>query len=161
MDVYLVQHGEAVSAEQDAQRPLSEAGRAATTKVARYLAARGRRLLDPPVAGIWHSGKLRARQTAEILAQVLGGRIPLTARDGLNPKDDPRVIGDELAAGRDRSQAIVLVGHLPHLAYLTGLLLADDVDKTLVRFVNSGVLRISATEAGWAVQWYLTPACVG
>ena len=102
MDVFLVQHGEAVSAEQDAQRPLSEAGRAATTTAARYLAARGNQFLDPPIAGLWHSGKLRARQTAEILAQVLGRRIPLTGREGLNPKDDPRVIADELAADRGR-----------------------------------------------------------
>ena len=49
MDVYLVQHGEAVSEEQDPQRPLSEAGSAAVARVASVLAALGPHLIDPPI----------------------------------------------------------------------------------------------------------------
>jgi len=41
MDVYLVKHAQAVTEEQDPQRPLSEAGRAAVARVASFLAARG------------------------------------------------------------------------------------------------------------------------
>lgn len=161
MDVYLVQHGEALSAEQDSRRPLSEAGRAATRKMARCLADRGSELIDPPITDIWHSGKLRAQQTAEILAQALGPQTTPMGREGLNPNDDPRAVCEELTTGRDRREAVLLVGHLPHLARLAGLLLAGDTSKAPIRLVNAGVLKISAAEDRWAVQWYVTPACVG
>ena len=71
MDVYLVQHGQALSDEQDPQRPLSDEGRAEVTKVAEFLGARQSRLIDPPITKVCHSGKLRARQTAEILGRHL------------------------------------------------------------------------------------------
>ena len=78
----------------------------------------------------------------------------------MSPNDDPHGMYDELMAGRDGAGAIMLVGHLPHLARLAGLLLAEDADKAPIRFVNSGVLKICPVQTGWAVQWYLTPDCV-
>ena len=160
MDVYLVQHGQALSAEQDSQRPLSEQGRAAATKMADHLAALGTRLIDPPIAEVRHSGKLRAQQTAELFAQALCPHIRPTARENMNPKDDPRVIYEELTTKREQDGALLLVGHLPHLARLAGLLLTGDAEKAPVRFVNAAVLKIGPADDGWAVEWYLTPACV-
>ena len=58
--IYLLHHAEAVDASVDPQRPLSPGGRAHAARLAADAAARGVR---PDV--IWHSGKLRARQTAE------------------------------------------------------------------------------------------------
>ena len=160
MDVYLVQHGQALSAEQDPQRPLSEEGRAAATKMADHLAGLGAQLIDPPIAEVRHSGKLRAQQTAEIFAQALCPHVRATAREGMNPKDDPRVIYEELATKREQNGALLLIGHLPHLARLAGRLLTGDAEKTPVRFVNAAVLKIGPADDGWAVEWYLTPACV-
>jgi phosphohistidine phosphatase len=160
MDVYLIQHGEAVYEEQDPARPLSEAGRAAVVKVAAYLAARGPRLIDPPIVEVRHSGKLRAQQTADILAQALCPQVRPETVDGLAPNDDPRRIQSELKSRRDESAAVMLVGHLPHLARLAGLLLAGDVGKSPVRFANAAVLRLGFRAGGWAVEWYVTPACV-
>lgn len=62
MKLYLVQHGEALSKEQDTKRSLSEQGRREVERMANFLATAGVR-----VARICHSGKLRAQQTAEIL----------------------------------------------------------------------------------------------
>jgi phosphohistidine phosphatase len=160
MDVYLVQHGEAVPEEQDRQRPLSDAGRAAVAKVANYLALRVPHLSDPPITELWHSGKLRARATAEILGQALCPQIRPRAVEGMQPKDDPGAIRAELESERDQRTALMLVGHLPHLARLVGLLLADDAEKSPVRFVNAGVLRLSYRDGTWAVDWLMTPACV-
>jgi phosphohistidine phosphatase len=160
MDVYLVQHGQALAAEQDPERPLSEGGRAAAVKVADYLAAPGTELIDPPIAEVRHSGKLRAEQTAEIYAQALCPHLSPATAEEMNPKDDPRVIYEELAAKLDLDLALLLVGHLPHLARLAGLLLTGDAEKTPVRFVNAAVLKISSAPDGWAVEWYVTPACV-
>ena len=160
MDVYLVQHGQALSAEQDPQRPLSEQGRAAATKMADHLAALDTHLIGPPIAEVRHSGKLRAQQTAEIFARALCPHVGPTAHEGMSPKDDPRVIYEELATKREQDGTLLLVGHLPHLARLAGLLLTGDAKKTPVRFVNAAVLKIRPAHDGWAVEWYLTPACV-
>lgn len=160
MDVYLVQHGEALSEEQDPQRPLSDTGRAAVANVASYLAARGPRMIDPPIAALRHSGKLRAQETAEILGQALCPRVCPTAVEGMQPNNDPHQTQSELESRRDERTALTLVGHLPHLARLTGLLLTGDAGTPPIRFVNAGVLRLGFRGGTWAVDWYVTPACV-
>lgn len=160
MDIYLVQHGQALSAEQDPQRPLSDEGRAAAQKVADHLAALGTGLIGPPITQVRHSGKLRAQQTAEIYARALCPNVVPEPVEDMSPKDDPRLVYEELTARRERDEALLVVGHLPHLARLAGLLLTEDAEKTPVRFANAGVLKISFGLEGWAVQWYITPACV-
>jgi phosphohistidine phosphatase len=84
MELYLLQHGEATSKEVDARRPLTDRGREDVTRVGRTARAAGIR-----VAAIYHSGKLRAEQTAQILSEelgvkgaptVLGGSHPMTTR---------------------------------------------------------------------------------
>jgi len=57
----LVHHGDAVGPQIDPRRPLSDEGRRQVEALSRDAAARG---VKPDV--IWHSGKLRARQTAEL-----------------------------------------------------------------------------------------------
>ena len=69
MKVYLVQHAEAKSKEQDPERPLSDLGRRHAGQVAR---AAGRIGLE--VEQIRHSGKTRARQTADIMGEALSPR---------------------------------------------------------------------------------------
>jgi phosphohistidine phosphatase len=160
MDVYLVQHGEALAEEQDSRRPLSDTGRAAVARVASYLAAGRPHLIDPPIVELRHSGKLRAQETAEILGRALCPQVYPTAVEDLQPNDDPGCIRAELESRRDERTALMLVGHLPHLARLTGLLLAGDAGKSPVRFVNAAVLRIGFRNGGWAVEWYFTLACV-
>jgi phosphohistidine phosphatase len=160
MDVYLAQHGQALSADQDPQRPLSEEGRAAARKVADHLAALGTRFISPAITQVRHSGKLRAQQTAEIYARALCPDVVPETVEGMSPKDDPHTVYEELTARRERDEALLLVGHLPHLARLAGLLLTGDAEKIPVRFANAGVLKISFGPEGWAVQWYVTPAGV-
>ena len=160
MDVYLIQHGEALSEEQDPQRPLSDTGRAAVAKVADYLAARAAHMVDPPIKELRHSGKRRAQETAEILGQALCPQVRPTAVEGMQPKDDPGAIHTELESRRDERTALMLVGHLPHLAHLTGLLLTGEAEKSPVRFVNAGVLRLGFRNGIWAIDWYVTPPCM-
>jgi len=67
MNLYLVQHAEAKRKEEDPERPLSEKGRVDIRKVAVYIAGH----INIKVSAIIHSGKTRARQTAEALAEYL------------------------------------------------------------------------------------------
>jgi phosphohistidine phosphatase len=158
MDIYLVQHGKALSKEEDPQRPLSDEGRALTEKMADYLAERIDSLIDHPITHVSHSGKLRAQQTAEILIQSLCPTITPTVQENMDPNDEPQIIYNQLTAGRDRPGAILLVGHLPHLACLAGLLLAGDGDQSPIQFTNSAVAKICPTYTGWSINWFIGPS---
>lgn len=149
MQVYLVQHGLATREEEDPERPLTAAGRAEVERVARAAAAAGVR-----PASILHSGKTRARQTAEILAahtKPAGGTREVR---GLDPRDEPQRARERL----ERADApLMLVGHLPHLGRLAGLLLAGAPEREVVAFRNAGVVCLERREGGFALRWILTP----
>ena len=66
MEVYLVQHGEAVPKSVDRTRPLSDQGRKEVLQVAAFAARMGL-----AVGEIRHSGKTRAEQTAALLGETL------------------------------------------------------------------------------------------
>lgn len=69
---------------------------------------------------VWHSGKLRARQTAELFWSACNPLASLTAERGLQPGDPPRWMHERLI-GETRS--IVIVGHMPSLPGLLASLL--------------------------------------
>jgi phosphohistidine phosphatase len=151
MTVYLIQHGEALSREEDQERPLSERGRRAVEAVGSFLG-------DCPAVSagrVVHSGRTRARETAEILVS----RLSLTARleedDALAPDADPEIWRARLEAG---DPGVMLVGHLPHLARLAALLLGVGTEGGVVAFRNGGMLCLEREAPGaWSVRWYVTP----
>ena len=80
MRVYLVQHGRAKSKEEDPQRRLTDKGIGEVQKVADFL-----RPLELRIDAVWHSGKARAQQTAELLAEAVSDRDRVVQREGLGP----------------------------------------------------------------------------
>lgn len=118
--IYLVHHADAVGPDIDPQRPLSAAGRAHAERLARSAAERGVR---PDV--VWHSGKLRARQTAEAFRRACNPLAAFTAVRGLQPADPPEWVKD-LVAGETRE--VMLVGHMPNLARVRALLTAGHAE---------------------------------
>ncbi|MBU0519387.1 phosphohistidine phosphatase SixA [bacterium] len=155
MNLYLIQHGTATSKDEDPDRPLTEAGEDETNRMALYLSLH----TDVRPHKIFHSGKLRARQTAEILAEALNPGGGVEAADGLSPSDDPNAWADKL---KDKKNDLMLVGHLPYLSRLTSLLITEDPDKFVVNFRNSGVVCLYRIEnAFWCVNWVLLPELVG
>ena len=139
MKVYLVRHGEAVSSQVDAERPLSERGRADIQKVASFI-----KPLGISVEHIWHSGKLRAAQTAEILADAMVVK-DCSARKGLKPNDDVTNIADELEA---YDTDLMLVGHLPFVAYLTSLLVTGNETASVIGFDAGSVVCLNRSDPG-------------
>jgi len=152
MNIYLVQHGEAKPETEDPARPLSERGREEVERVARHAAAP--RL---SVAEIRHSGKLRARQTAEILARHLLPVRGIRETEGMAPGDSP---GKAMAEIEAAAQPLMLVGHLPHLRRLASSLLVGDPEKEIVRFRNGAIVCLVKAGGGWLLQWILTPELV-
>jgi phosphohistidine phosphatase len=137
--MYLVQHGEAKSEAEDPDRPLTDRGAAHVRDVANGAAAGGLVKVDRIV----HSGKTRARQTAEAWGEALG--VSIEARDRLGPNDDPSIW-----EGRLTGEDLMLVGHLPHLANLTRELLGDDANQPVFR--NGELVGLEREESGrWTV----------
>ncbi len=149
MEVYLSQHGKAESEEEDPRRPLSAEGREETERVARAAATAGMR-----VDAVWHSTKLRARQTAEIFAEALKPVNGIHEQDWLGPLDDPRTA---VEAARERGEPVLMVGHLPHLSRLPSLLLTGDPERRVVDVRFSGIIALAEREEGWTLSWYLRP----
>src|SRR5690349_3326184 len=115
--LYLVHHGDAVGPELDPRRPLSTIGRAACERLAADAAARG---AQPAV--VWHSGKLRAKQTAEAFWRACNALAEFSATRDLQPDDPPQWIRDRLRA---ESRDILIAGHFPHLPRLLATLVSD------------------------------------
>jgi len=116
MKAILVHHAEAVGPEVDPQRPLSARGRDQAERLAEGLQGRG---VVP--AAIWHSGKLRSKQTAEAFLR----RSPFAdfrMVRGLRPDDPPTWIHSELMAD---TRDILLVGHMPNIFSLAHTLVPD------------------------------------
>jgi phosphohistidine phosphatase len=159
MMLYLMQHAQAVAEEVDALRPLSEEGRTAIARVAAHVALR-----SLPVEHIYHSGKLRARQTAEILGAALHVENRVEQLEGLNPKDRAEPLARWLRVETEKSpgSGIVLVSHLPLLEHLASLLLTGDEEMGVIAFQYAALVALEPKGDGkrFAVRWMLPPAWV-
>lgn len=150
MILYLMQHGEALPSDQDPVRPLTRKGENDVRQMAAYLRAN----TDIAISEVIHSGKIRARQTAEPIAASLS--IPLGSDHHLKPGDDPLHWAGIL---RTRQKNLMLVGHMPHLQRLADLLLIGEDGKGVVNFRNAGVVCLGRQIGGsWKIEWVFTPA---
>ena len=152
MKLYLMQHGHAQTSEVDPQRALSEQGMIDVEKIARVLKAGNIR-----VARVIHSGKLRAQQTAEVLASHISDGV-IDAVDGLKPNDEVSVIADEID---NLEQDLCLVGHLPFMSALVSFLVTDETDKTIVSFTPGSMICLQRDESEqWLINWMIRPELI-
>lgn len=121
-------------------------GRQAVERVAADAAARA---AQPAV--VWHSGKLRARQTADVFWRACNALAELSATRDLQPDDPPAWIRDRL---RGEQRDILLAGHFPHLPRLLALLLTGRADVP-APFPPHGVVALETTDEGetWRELW--------
>ena len=150
MKLYLVQHGQAKAKEDDPERPLTDQGRRDVERVAALL-----KPLDLTVSAVWHSGKTRADQTAQLLATAIQADEGVVQRDGLAPKDP---VGPVVKALADRQADLMIVGHMPFMAKLASALLAGDRKAAIVTFQQGGICCLQRDDAGWHVAWMVVPA---
>lgn len=151
MKLYLIQHGEAKSELEDPQRSLTPYGEKEVYKVANA----ARRLNIHPFK-IYHSGKLRAKQTAEIIGRLL--EIPVEFSEGLNPLDDVKPWGEKISKEKED---LMIVGHLPFLEKLASYLICGNENMRVVLFRYGAIICLEKKEDRfWAVKWILTPEMV-
>ena len=150
--IHLVHHGEAADPRVDAQRALTAAGRAAVARLVQEAAARG----VAPVE-IWHSGKLRARQTGEAFRLACNPLAAFTMVRGLQPADPSDILADRLAG---ETRDLLLVGHMPHIARLLRRLLGQVGEE--VEFPPHGIVVLEPDSGGdplcWREAWRLPPS---
>jgi len=146
MKLYLMRHGDATK---DEPRVLSKRGKKESRKVAELLCDAG---IKP--SAILCSSAIRARETAEIVSSELGVSVEET--DGLNPEDDAHLWLDRI---REKSEDVMLVGHMPNLSRLASLLLIER-EKDLLDFRKSSVACLESSGEVWVIRFFVTPETV-
>jgi phosphohistidine phosphatase len=146
--LWLVHHAEAVGPEFDTRRPLTSEGQAHAEALALEAASRG---VKPEA--VWHSGKLRARQTAQAFWRACNALAEFTAVPDLQPDDPPGRIHDRL---RGETRAILIAGHFPHLPRLLSTLVGSGL-TTRESFPQHGIVELETTDNGetWREIWRL------
>ena len=151
MKLYLIQHGEAKPEAEDPERSLTARGEEEVLRVSKAATP-----LKIRPSRVYHSGKRRAKQTAEILSRGLS--IPgshVEAVQGLNPNDDVRPWADRISKG---TEDLMLVGHLPFLDKMASLLICGEESAKVVLFRYGAIVCLEQKEdKGWALRWILTP----
>jgi phosphohistidine phosphatase len=150
MALFLVQHGKSLPKEVDPQQGISEEGKSEALRIASVAKGYG-----VTVARILHSGKKRARQTADIFAQAFGLSEKVEERGGLKPLDDVAAIAGAVDA-RDNT---MLVGHLPFMERLTAYLVTGDPAIRVFKFQNGGIVCLDKDleKQTWYIKWTLMP----
>ena len=150
MALFLVQHGKSLTKDEDPEQSLSGEGIADTERIAAVAKGYGVR-----PSSIAHSGKKRARQTAEIFAAALRPEKGVQERGGLNPLDDVRPLAGVLNSRED----LMLVGHLPFMERLTSTLITGSDKRLVFKFQNGGIvcLDMDPDKPAWFIKWALMP----
>lgn len=153
MKLYCMRHGEALPVETNPECPLSAHGREDVVRIARYLTRQG---VD--IKHIYHSNKLRAQQTAEIMAhsvnpdEITQCQFELDATQDLDPM---------LSILAHCQQSTLLVGHLPFLPKLISQLVLGNEDELLVSMPPATIICLTPQDPKkWVIEWMLTPSIV-
>jgi phosphohistidine phosphatase len=104
-------------------------------------------------AVVWHSGKLRARQTAEAFWRACNALAAFSASRDLQPEDPPEWILDRM---RGETGDVLLAGHFPHLPRLLNLM-AETSGNSPTAFPRHGVVGVETEDRGktWTELWRL------
>jgi phosphohistidine phosphatase len=146
----LMQHGDAVSTDIDPQRPLSDSGRRDVVRLAAILA----RVPASP-SRIVHSGKTRARQTAELIGAAASPAAVIEVAEGLGPNDPVEPWATSMATW---VEPVAIVGHLPFVGRLAAQLVVGSANADLIAFVPGSVLCVEQQSDGrWKIAWMLRP----
>ncbi len=150
MALLLVQHGKSLPKDKDPEKGLSDEGIIDVKRIADAAKKYGIN-----VSCIKHSGKKRARQTADIFASALQPAHSVQEISGINPMDDVASFADSINSGED----LMLVGHLPFMEKLVSFLITESIAKPVIKFQNGGIVCLDKDTDShwWAIKWTLMP----
>jgi phosphohistidine phosphatase len=150
MALFLVQHGKSLPKDKDPKKGLSDEGVLDVKRIADAAKKCG-----VNISCIKHSGKKRARQTADIFASALQPELGVQEISGINPLDDVASFADNISSGED----LMLVGHLPFMEKLVSFLITGSIVKPVIKFQNGGIVCLDEDPDShcWVIKWALMP----
>jgi phosphohistidine phosphatase len=147
MRLYFMRHGEASDdAPSDDLRPLTDNGRARLLNAGKVL----RKILD--VDTVYSSPRVRARQTAEIIAEAIGKSV--TIRDELNFNFSIEAL-KILITGYDEDARLLLVGHNPSISEVVQNMTGANINLKTGAIACVEVYPVALK--GGTLKWLLTP----
>jgi phosphohistidine phosphatase len=150
MKLYLLQHGDALPEQANPDRPLSERGLEDVRRLAEFVWNHS--IL---VKHVYHSGKTRARETAEIVAARMATGVKIEATTGLNPNDPVEPWTEQINSWQEDT---LLVGHMPFMGRMASYLLSGNSGSQFVDFEPGSMLCLEQDEPShWAIAWMLKP----
>jgi phosphohistidine phosphatase len=160
MNLYLLRHGLAVEAgtsdySKDSERPLTAKGERKLWKIAEAME-------DMELSFDWvlSSPYVRARQTAQIVAEALSLRKKLEITETLTPAGSTKKLIESINQKQPLPKDILLVGHEPYLSELISLLVSGN-NELAISMKKGGLcnLAIEALEYGRCarLEFLLTP----
>lgn len=156
LELYVMRHGEAADRGKDypddSKRPLTSQGIARLRKEAQALNELGV-AFDQIIA----SPLLRTRQTADVIADVLKSKPPVSTSDALAPAGSSTSVIQELGKHM-RKARIAIVGHEPNIGELAARLIGSRVP---LEFKKGAICRIDfdifPPKGIGQLRWFLPP----
>lgn len=130
------------------ERPLSEQGMRDIRILALHMQNMGVQL-----GNVFHSGKLRAQQSASLIAETLSPEILPVQTEGLNPNDDPTVIIGDI---EQMNENILIASHMPFVSRLCSTLLTGTIDAEFAS-VPGTLFCLEKAEGKWRLSYMLRP----
>jgi phosphohistidine phosphatase len=160
MNLYILRHGIAVEPgtaayAKDADRPLTPKGERKLGQIAEALED-----LGISFDLILSSPFLRARQTAELVAEALKNRKQLSLSDELTPHGNPKKLIEFIQHVQPAPNNVLLVGHEPYLSeFISWLLVGNSTLSVIMK--KGGLCKLSAESLKpgrcATLEWLLTP----
>jgi phosphohistidine phosphatase len=160
MNLYILRHGIAVDHgtpgyAKDADRPLTPEGERKLGQIAEAMQA-----LELAFDVILSSPYVRARQTAEIIAEALDARKKLEFANSLACGGDKKELVEYLRRLQPVPENVLLVGHEPYLSELVSLLVAGS-ESSCVMLKKGGLCKLVTESLKYrrcaSLAWLLTP----
>jgi phosphohistidine phosphatase len=148
LNLYILQHGEAVAKEIDAERPLSEQGIRDIRILALHMQNMGVQR-----GNVFHSGKLRAQQSARLVAETISPGVQPLQTEGLNPNDDPTVIIEDI---EQMDENILIASHMPFVSRLCSTLLTGTTDAEFASMPGT-LFCLEKADNKWRLVYMLRP----
>ncbi len=151
MKLYLLRHAQANSPAVDPEKGLSPEGVAQAKKMSEIVP----QLANLEVKVVLHSGKQRALQTAEIMAENMMPNPRIMQANNLEPEGDVQVWVERALTSEEN---VMLVGHLPHLGRLAACLLSRDESREVFDFTTATLAcLVRDSDGDWCLDWLLRP----
>ena len=156
MNLYFLRHAIAIPhgtpGLKDENRPLTKDGARKMKAI-----AEGMHALKLEFGRIVTSPLLRARQTAEIVAERFEQDVEIW--ESLIPTEDPRRLVAALRKSHDEN--LLLVGHEPHFSQFISVLVSGSPD-TPIEFKKGGLCKVSSDDLVYGqcaiLNWLLAPS---